>query len=168
MTQQEYIDKISCKFEDYYEEQRYIDNQIERYERMYARTFGLSASEITDMPHAPSPAMDKFTDKIQVLEEMEKSVKDIITLHTEMQHEIEDVITLLRKADEKTVIQLRYLDCMTWKEITECLYGGEKDYDLKYDTFLRRAFQQRTNAIQALSLIVLEGKRPVPKFLQHL
>ena len=57
------------------------------------------------------------------------------------------ITAAMAKPDERTVIQLRYLDGAKWEAIAEVLYSQRDDFVDKSDYYLRQTFRKHGTAL---------------------
>lgn len=63
---------------------------------------------------------------------------------------IEHYLNMLTLPKQKQVIRLRYLNSMEWNDVLKVMFGKKADFYLKEDTYRRRMFGIRRDAIDSL------------------
>lgn len=129
---------------------------VERYCQLKEATTSPRSAIPDGMPHGSTNPVDKIGAAVAKLEalraKVERAAARANALYTEIDNAI-DQITGTNWAVKRSVLQCRYLDSMTWEEITEMLFRQKKDYDLRYDTYLRRTFYFHGEALAALAAV---------------
>ena len=118
--------------------EREIDDQIERLERLKLKLYGTSSKELTDMPRAPSASLDRIADLEARKDELEQKIRDMINSQQAERDWIESKVCKLKNPDQRAVIRMRYLDSEKWVDVCELLFGGKEDFVGKEDSYLRR------------------------------
>lgn len=120
---------------------REIDNQIERLELMEEKMTAPISPRLDGMPRSGSSTFDRMTMELARKEELEKGIKRLIQKERDEAADIQEATKLLKKADERQVILLRYVDGLQWPEICEALYGQEKDYEERAEALMKKTFR---------------------------
>lgn len=131
------IEAVKKWLKDYRENELDIENQIERLERLKAKIYGAGSSQLSDMPKSRSVAGDRLTIMLAQKEELIEDIKDRMAERDEQKEKIESVCKKLRKADQRAVIRMRYLDGEKWMEITKMLFRSREDFEDKEEAYLR-------------------------------
>lgn len=126
---------------EYRANEREIETQTERLERLVVRLEGVGAVNITDMPRSPSPPRDRISDMISRKIEIDNDIGRLIKRQGEIRRRIEGFLDVIPNADERAVIRMRYFDGLAWEDVAFDMYGGRKDYSEKADSYLRRAYR---------------------------
>ncbi|MGI1659405.1 MAG: hypothetical protein ACRKFN_10535 [Desulfitobacterium sp.] len=129
------------RLQDYANLIREIDNQIERLELMEEKMTAPASPKLDGMPRSGSSTFDRMTLELAKKEELEKGIKRLIQKERDEAADIQEATKLLKKADERQVILLRYIDGLQWPEICEALYGQEKDYEERAEALMRKTFR---------------------------
>ena len=158
MLQEEVISEVKRRLEDYRSDDREIDNQIERLERLEAKMKDVGAQVITDMPRSSNPSMDRMADYVSQKDYLTETIEELIARHKNDRKEIERVILHLREPDERAVIRMRYLDIAPWNEVVDMMFGGAKDFVDKEDTYKRKVFAIHSNAISGMASYIISNR----------
>lgn len=159
---EKYVQAVIDRLEEYREKDRDIANQVERLERLEARMYGVGSQNLSSMPKAPSPTNDRVADLIDQKNELEALIREDIQLQSAERKFFEEAMKTNRSSDEKAVIRMRYFDGRSWQEVTEMLYGHKEDFDLKLDTYTRRAFATRKRAVVKIAQVVYTDESLTP------
>lgn len=144
------VKDVKRRLSDYRELDRYIDNQVERFENLTSKMYYLGAQELTDMPKSPNTVQDRTGLLVAQKEELEKKIGSLIERRTEEKKWIMSVLSNIGKADEVTVIECRYIDGADWKTIAKILFGMEEDYADKEESYLRRCTKLHGRALVSM------------------
>ena len=142
----ESIDDVKEWLKSYQEKERDIDFQIERLERLEESLISPGSPVISDMPRSPSPSKQRMLDKLERKEALEEKIRIAIAERDEHRKKIEMLVRHL-SAEEKAVIEMRYIDGANWNEITDAFYGRKDDFLDREDTYSRRVFEKHRSAL---------------------
>jgi len=134
------VEKVDSWLREFAEQQRELDGQYERLERLQARLESYGVQEISDMPRSPSPPNDRVSVLMSKKIDLEQNLKLDIKEHQITEQRIEYVLNHIEKARERTVIRMRYIDDEPWDTITFTLFGDLSDYTDKYRNYMRRSY----------------------------
>lgn len=136
----------------YRESDRYIDNLIERQERIEAQLYGIGSPVISDMPRGgTSSGPDRFTVKLAKLDELREKVRDRIKERDDERHYFEKLLSKVKSANQVSVIEMRYFDAMSWEEVNESIFGRKEDFDDRRESYMRRIVYMHGDALAALA-----------------
>lgn len=125
-----------------------IDYKTERLAMMEEKLGSISSPQITDMPKAPSyGGNDRMIDAIARKMDLEQEIQQDIAKERAEYEAIQLIASVMEKPDERTVIQLRYLDGAKWDEISEVLFSRRDDFDMKSDNYLRQTYRIHGTAL---------------------
>ena len=152
VQENEHIAAIKQRLDEYRIDDREIENQLERLERLEAKMKDVGAQVITDMPRSPSPAHDRMADYVSQKDSLTETLRRMIRKHSEDREVIERVVAKgLKKPDERAVIRYRYVDMYEWPDVIDCLFGGKEDYIDKEDTYKRKTYALHSDAIYKMT-----------------
>lgn len=157
-TERQEIDVSAMKrrLHDYCEAEREIDGQIERMERLAAKMTGIGSPEISDMPKAHNAAADRLADMIAQKDELDASIRAAIQRQSRERNSIEEMLAKLRRADERLVIRMRYIDGQSWGKVNDMMFGNREDFSDRQESYLRRIFRTHGQALYHMAQIVAE------------
>ncbi|MBD5469224.1 MAG: DUF1492 domain-containing protein [Lachnospiraceae bacterium] len=150
-------DAIKRRLQDYTERRRDFENENERYIRLYQAAHSPKTPRF-DAIRKGSPDKDLMGNQVAELIEMEKDLKSEQEAIIEERKQLQRLIKKLKKADERAVIRMKYLDGMDWVDIAAALYRKQKDYKVAEQAYLDKAYKLHGAALLSLS-IVLNGTR---------
>lgn len=158
------IDKVKAWLSGFRDNERDVDDQFERLERLKARLESCSAPEITDMPRSPGFATDKMSMMLARKVDLESSLNNYVERQREYLRRIEYMVERLPKSVERTVIRLRYEDGMPWADISFTLYGDSEDYLERESTYLRKVYNLHGDALYDMAVYFSESGDPEVAF----
>jgi len=144
---------VKAWLNSYRQEEREIENQIERIETMQMRLESVSSPVLRDLPKTPSPEQDKLASLIAKKIDLEREVKDLIDQHAARRRQIDRVLSSLEQADARAVIRMRYLDCAEWDDVAFMLFGGRVDFLERRSSYIRRTHRIHSGALSDLALL---------------
>ena len=143
--------RIKKRLTAYMELEQHIDNLIEQYETARAQLEGISSPDISGMPRGSSGAShDRFANKIARCDDLEQKIQRKMAARDSERRSLEELIDALPKARQKSVIEMRYLDAMDWKEINQVLFGRNEDFAYREDTYMRKIFYAHGEALDIM------------------
>ena len=151
------VEAIKDRLNDYRSEDREIENQTERLERLLNKMHEVGAQDLTGMPRSPSPDHDRMSDLISKKDELESEVAELRAEHKKERKRIEKIVRKLKRPDERAVIRFRFIDGHEWDEVTDMLFGGRSDFLDREETYQRRTFTLHHDAIYHMAKIVIKS-----------
>ena len=151
------VEAIKDRLNDYRSEDREIENQTERLERLLNKMHEVGAQDLTGMPRSPSPDQDRMSDLISKKDELESEVAELRAEHKKERKRIEKIVRKLKRPDERAVIRFRFIDDHEWDEVTDMLFGGRSDFLDREETYQRRTFTLHHDAIYHMAKIVIKS-----------
>jgi hypothetical protein len=148
---------LKDRLDSYRENEREIDNQIERLERLVSKTSGLGAQVISDMPRAHNVSDDRMAELVGQKEELEELIRAAVKEQSAERRALEGVMKFLRHSDERAVIRMRYFDRASWNEVVDLMFGGREDYLEKEESYLRRVHRIHGAALLNMAKIMEES-----------
>ena len=140
-------ERAKKRLKAYRDLQESIDFKTERLARMADKLQSIGSQQITDMPRSPSGPGDRMAAAIARKVDLEAEIRQDIARERAEYEAIRMIAAAMEKADERTVIQLRYLDGAKWDEISEVLYQQRDDFAEKPDNYLRQTFRKHGTAL---------------------
>lgn len=131
-------DAVKERLKQYIDNDRDIDNDIERLERLETRMIGLGAQQLSDMPRSPSHSNDRITDLLNRKVELEEQIRLAVQAQTEERKTIEAILKAVCDSEQKAVVRMHYFDGYKWPAVNEMLFGNKTDYVDKEASYLRR------------------------------
>ena len=113
---------------------------------------------MTGMPRATNASTDRMADKLGHKEELEQSIKMAVEKQAAERKCLEEIIRHLRNPDERSVIRLRYLDRTDWSDVLEVMYGMKPDFNDKFDSYRRKMYRARENALVNMAKYISEAE----------
>lgn len=156
---------------EFREREKEIQDQLQRLDVMEMRITSIGSPTISDMPKSPSPFQDRSAYMIGLKIDLEEDIKEQQSEQKRTRKEIEKIIRSLKKADERSVIRARYLDCSfyhndrlsDWNDVANSLFGDRDDYLEKEDTYLRRVHRIHGSALLNMTRYIAD--HPIPDVL---
>ena len=105
-----------------------LEDELRRYELMNSESFYRSPSNIDGMPHGSGGITDSTA--INAIREIDltQQLKNLKELIKAEEIRIEAILALLPKANQKTVIRIKYYLRYDWDDIAIFMYGDRSDY----------------------------------------
>lgn len=147
------IDAMKERLRDYRSMNKEIENQIERLERMEMKISSIGSPVLSDMPKSPSTAYDRMASSVARKVDFENEIKELIAERDSERRSLESLIRQLKKPDERAVIRMRYLDIEDWEDILMMIFGGQRDFNDKYDNYKQRMFRLHSAAISNMAAL---------------
>lgn len=139
------------------ENERQLDNLIERVGLLRSRLESPRAATISGMPHSGGCEGDPIGRTLGQIEKLEEIGQDQLRKSRRLYAEINTAIDrITRRAwpDLRAVLKMRYLDLANWSEINFMLWGEKSDFNNHEETYLRRTYRLHAEALEAMLNIV--------------
>ena len=150
------VEAIKDRLNDYRSEDREIENQTERLERLLNKMHDDGAQNLNGMPKSPSPEPDRMSDLISMKDDLISEIEELRAEHKSERKRIEKLVRKLKKPDERAVIRFRFIDGHEWDEVTDMLFGGRSDFLDREENYQRRTFRLHQDAIFHMAKIVIK------------
>ncbi len=161
------VSKVKYWLLEYKENEKDVEYQLERIERLQARLEKCNAPEITDMPRAPSPPTDKMSIMIAKKLDMEKRLQNFLEKQGIYLDRIEYLICKLLNASESAIIRMRYEDALQWSMILYYMYGKEPDYLEREESLLRTVYLIHGEALLKIAKYLQDSGDPEVAFFEE-
>ena len=156
---------------EFREREKDIQGQLNRLDVIEMRITSIGSPTLSDMPKSPSPFQDRSAYMIAVKIDLENDIKEQQTEQKRIRKSIEKVVRGLRKAEERSVIRARYLDCAfyhedklsDWNDVSNTLFGDRGDFLDKEESYLRRVHKIHGSALLNMARYIEE--HPIPDIL---
>lgn len=137
--------------------ERQLDNLIERIETLRSRLGAPGSPTLSGMPRGGGGEVDMIGRKLGAIEALEEQAQRLLArsrhLYAEINGEI-DKITGKGWPDLRAVLKMCYLDLASWEEINVMLWSGKSDFADREEAYSRRTFRIHTEALEAMLYIV--------------
>ena len=156
------MDKQQLK--DYKRLREEIECEQERLEMMEIKILGISSKNSDGMPRSSSSEYDKMATQIAYKTDIENNLAQLLQKEKNKRMEIEkEIVERLEYPDERMLIRLRYIDGLSWREISELLFSKRRDYYEDEEKYKRRVYRIHGNALVKLAEKNNEVNRSKPK-----
>ena len=125
---------------------RNIENQTARLDFMESQ-ISLGSSAKSDFPKSTSPEKDKIALYVSSKIDLENDIKDSQRKLLELRNTISTAASKLKNSDTKATVLARYIDFMKWQDVSFMLFGGNSDYLMREESYLRRTFALHKKAV---------------------
>lgn len=98
------VSEIEARLKRHRDDNRYIDNQIERLETLILRMKGVSSPSLSGMPHNPSSDVDKIGQMLERKEKLEADIRELIADRDRERDELRSIIGCIHKPDQRSRI----------------------------------------------------------------
>lgn len=132
----------------------------QRIESLRSRLENPGAANLDGMPRSPGFAGDRLGQQLAVISDLEEELKAALTARWEVYQEIEGEIRQITgrgAADRKAVLRSKYLDLLSWPDLTFSFFGEREDFVDKEESYQRRALRLHGAAIAALTEILQQN-----------
>lgn len=144
------------------ENERQLDNLIERVGLLRSRLEAPGSPTLSGMPHGGGFEADAIGHKLSTIEELEEQAQGLLAKSRCLYKEIDSIILQIKGKDwpnRKVVLQMRYLDRFTLDEVNTVLWGSKADFDDRLESYRRRTFRIHAEALEELRNLVPEGDK---------
>lgn len=156
------MDKQQLK--DYKRLRKEIECEQERLEMIEVKILGISSKNSDGMPRSSSSEYDKMATQIAYKTDIENNLAQLLQKEKSKRMEIEkEIVERLEYPDERMLIRLRYIDGLSWREISELLFSKRRDYYEDEEKYKRRVYRIHGNALVKMAKKNSEVNRSKPK-----
>lgn len=156
---------------EFREREKDIQGQLNRLDVIEMRIKSIGSPTLSDMPKSPAPFQDRSAYLIGVKVDLESDIKEQQNEQKNTRKQIEKIVRKLKKAEERSVIRARYLDCLfyhenklsDWNDVNNALFGDMEDFLDKEDSYLRRVHKIHGSALLNIARYI--EKHPMPSVL---
>lgn len=151
------LEKVKEWLSRFAENERQLDNLMERIETLRSRLGAPGAPTLSGMPRSGGNGVDMIGRKLIAIEALEEQVQRLLArsrhLYAEINGEI-DKITGKGWPDLRAVLKMRYLDLASWEEINAMLWASKANFADCKESYIRRTLRIHTEALEAMLYIV--------------
>lgn len=144
----------------YTDNERQLDNLIERIEALRSRLTSPRSATLSGMPYGGGYEADFIGRSLATVEALEEEAQGLLAqsreLYREINTTIDKSITGPGRPYRRTVLKCRYLDLFSWHETLEIMFARNADYMDRYDTYERRMHKYHRAALEQLQIPVTE------------
>lgn len=113
----------------YYKLHKRLEQNQEMLSSLYAAA-GLGAQVITGMPHAPGVS-DKVSSLVIEIEDLKSRIDYLESVCAQEKKKLEEYISSIRDDQIRLIFRLRFVHCMTWRQVAETIGGGNTATNVK-------------------------------------
>lgn len=144
----------------YTDNERQLDNLIERIKALRSRLTSPRSATLSGMPHGGGYGADSIGRSLATVEALEEEAQGLLAqsreLYREINTTIDKSITGPGRPYRRTVLKCRYLDLFSWHETLEIMFARNADFMDRYDTYERRMHKYHRAALEQLQIPVTE------------
>ena len=137
---------------------------IEQYDQTKIRAEAPATAKLDGMPRAPGFSSDALSLSVSLLLELEEEITEVAAQATAVRREISEAIKMIKSGKrapyKRTVLRGRYIMDMKNADVCSLVFGGEPDFLDKEDSYMRRIFKLRKEALEDMRIILRSGKFP--------
>lgn len=148
------IESLKRWLESYQERQQDFEVSCERLERLESKLTSPRSAALSGMPGAAASDPDRLAHALAELEELRTENRKRAAALRDLRHRIEGAVCLIDGPgwpNRRAVLRMRYLDGEQWEVIAQLLFRRDPDFQMKQDSYIRRAFKIRKAALRALA-----------------
>ena len=141
------VSMLKKRLSQYKELEREIECEQERLDNIETKMYTIGSPELSDMPRATTVIGDRIGGLVARKEELSGTLNSLIQQQKEERLWIEGILRNLKKADERAVIRMRYIDFESWDRVAYMLFGSCEDYPSKMESYVRRTTRLNGTAL---------------------
>lgn len=148
------IESLKRWLESYQERKQDFEATCERLERLEARLTAPRSAALSGVPRAAVSDPDRLTFPVAELQELQAETKRQAAALRDLRYRIEAAIKLIDGPDwanQRAVLRMRYIDGERWEVIAQLLFWRDPDFQMKQDSYVRRAYKIRKAALRTLA-----------------
>ena len=144
-------DQIKDWLKAYTQNEKEIDELLEKLRYVRAKATSIGCQEITDMPRAPLNIKDSLAEYMIRCDELERRIKEKIEAHQSSKKALEGVINRMESPKQKKIITYRYIYGMEWSDVIYECYKEKTDYQAKLKAYSKRVYRDHDRALEEMS-----------------
>lgn len=148
------VEHLKRWLESYQERQRDFEATCERLERLESKLTSPRSAALTGLPGAAASDPDRLTLPLAELQELRDATAEQAAALRDLRRRIDAAIRLIDGPgwpNQRAVLRMRYIDGEKFETIAQLLFWRDPDFQLKQDSYIRRAFKIRKSALRALA-----------------
>lgn len=143
----------------YYAAMRKSEILEERLSIMEAKAYSAKTASLNGMPHGGGNPVDTLGSTVSRLEQLRAKLELSKKSADEIYDEIDSAIEMIEGdgkevESRKGVLQMRYLDGMSWDEVNSAMFGGKNDFLDKEYSYMRRVYYIHGDALADIAPII--------------
>lgn len=154
------IEKTKEWLSRYADNERQLDDLIERIEALRSRLTSPRSAALSGMPHGGGYEADSIGRSLATLEKLEEEAQTLLARSRELYREINTTIDQSiigpGRPYHRTVLKCRYLDLFSWHETLEIMFARNADFMDRYDSYERRMHKIHRAALEQLQIPVTD------------
>ncbi len=135
-----------------------LEDELRRYELEDSGSFYRSPADIDGMPHASGGISDPTANPVIKKLDSNSFINHLDQIVREEQAQIEAVLALLTKANQKTVIRIKYYHRYEWDDVALFMYGEKMDYARNSEKYKTKAQKVHGAALANMKRVQKEMK----------
>lgn len=116
-----------------------LEDELRRFELLNGESYYRSPSDIDGMPHGSGGTTDSTANSAIRDISLVRKLESLKKLIDEEEAKIESILALLPKANQKTVIRIKYYQRYEWDDVALFMYGDKRDYAGNSDKYKTKA-----------------------------
>lgn len=144
-------DQIREWLKAYTQNEKEIDELLEKLRYIRAKATSIGCQEISDMPRAPLKIKDTLAEYMIRCDELERKIKDKIETHQSSKAALEGVIQRMESPKQQRIITYRYIYGMEWSDVIYECYKDKPDYQVKIKAYSKRVYRDHDRALEEMS-----------------
>ncbi len=136
---------------DYLSQARYLDTRINSKIKQLEALNDLANSAtatLTGMPHNPNKATSKLADTVVKIVDLQREINDDIDKLVDLKSGIRRTIETVQDNEQKALLEMRYLNFITWEEIA-----------VKLGYSMQHTYRIHDNALKSVALILKDESK---------
>lgn len=144
-------------------ESKNLESLYNRLEALEEKAYNPRSAAPNGMPHSGGDPVDTVGNTVARMEKLREKIEESRKKVNSLYDEIGGAIAQIDGSDwanQRSVLETRYLDLMEWEEVNSILFGRKKDFYDREDSYLRRTFYIHGKALEKLSAILEAQEAP--------
>lgn len=144
-------DQIKDWLKAYTQNEKEIDELLEKLRYVRARATSIGAQEMSDMPRAPLNVKDTLVEYMIKVDELERKIQEKIRDHQSSKAALEGVIKRIESPKQRKIITYRYIYGMGWSDVIYECYKEKPDYQAKIKAYSKRVYRDHDRALSEMA-----------------
>ena len=144
-------DQMKDWLKTYRQNEKDIDELLEKLRYVRGHAMSIAAQEISDMPRAPLKIRDPLAEYMIRCDDLERKIREKIEIHQSSKRALEGVIERIESPKRRRIITYRYIYGMEWSDVIRECYSEKPDYQEKLRAYSKRVYRDHERALEEMA-----------------
>lgn len=155
------IENVKLWLRRYAEAHKNCELLQQRLDMMETAVYGPRSAAPDGMPHGGADPVDTIGRIVARLDSLRAKLAAAQAEENSIFLEIDEAIEQIngkKNAEKRSILQLRYLDLVSWNSVNYAIFGAKPDFLDREESYMRRIVYMHSDALKDLS-VILDAQR---------